>query len=57
MGGGGEGDEGAVGSCHSLAGAAPVQLGTAMANLLIPLVPAVAVGLEVLRRKKKKGQK
>jgi hypothetical protein len=57
MGGGGEGDEGAVGSCHSLAGAAPVQLGTAMANLLIPLVPAVAVGLEVLRRKKKMGQK
>jgi len=55
-GAGGEG-EGASGSCQSLAGAAPVQLRTAMANILIPLVPALAVGFGALRRKKKKGQK
>jgi hypothetical protein len=53
----GEAGFAATGSCHSLAGAAPVQLSTAMANILIPLVPALAVGFGVLRRKKKKGQK
>jgi hypothetical protein len=59
-GGPGAGAEGegfaASGSCTSIAGAAPVQLGTAMANMLIPLVPALAVGFGALRRKKK-GQK
>jgi hypothetical protein len=47
---------GSSGSCTSIAGAAPVQLGTAMANILIPLVPALAIGFRLIRRKKK-GQK
>jgi hypothetical protein len=47
---------GGGGSCHSVAGAAPVQLGTAMANILIPLVPALAIGFRSIRRRKK-GQK
>ena len=51
------GNFGSSGSCTSVAGAAPVQLGTAMANILIPLVPALAVGFGALRRKRKKGQK
>jgi hypothetical protein len=50
------GNFGAGGSCHSVAGAAPVQLGTAMANILIPLVPALAIGFGAIRRRKK-GQK
>jgi hypothetical protein len=60
-GGPGAGAEGegfaASGSCTSIAGAAPVQLGTAMANMLIPLVPALAIGFGAIRRRKKKGQK
>jgi predicted outer membrane repeat protein len=40
----------------SIAAAAPVQLGTAMANILIPLLPALAIGLRVIRRRNK-GQK
>jgi hypothetical protein len=50
------GNFGGGGSCHSVAGAAPVQLGTAMANILIPLVPALAIGFRSIRRRKK-GQK
>jgi hypothetical protein len=46
---------GSSGGCTSVAGAAPLQLGTAMANILIPLVPALAIGFRVIR-KKKKGQ-
>ncbi len=33
---------------------APVQLGTAMANILIPLVPAFAIGYRIIRRRGKK---
>ncbi len=47
-GGGGEG-------C-SIAGST-VQLGTAMANILIPLVPAFAIGYRVLRRRTRKNEK
>ncbi|MGB7292020.1 MAG: hypothetical protein WBD99_07610 [Thermodesulfobacteriota bacterium] len=50
------GNQGSSGSCTSIAGAAPIQLGTAMANILIPLVPALAIGFRLIRRKKK-GQK
>ncbi len=50
------GNFGSSGSCTTIAGAAPVQLGTAMANILIPLVPALAIGFRMIRRKKK-GQK
>jgi hypothetical protein len=33
---------------------APVQLGTAMANILIPLVPAFAIGYRIIRRRGRK---
>jgi hypothetical protein len=33
---------------------APVQLGTAMANILIPLVPAFAIGYRIIRRRDRK---
>ena len=52
--GGGGGNFGSKGSCTTIAGAAPVQLGTAMANILIPLIPAVAIGFRMIRRRKKK---
>jgi hypothetical protein len=31
-----------------------VQLGTAMANILIPLVPAFAIGYRIIRRRDRK---
>jgi Cys-rich repeat protein len=46
---------GSSGSCTTIAGAAPVQLGTAMANILIPLVPAIGIGLRrIFRRRNRK---
>jgi hypothetical protein len=35
----------------------PAEVGTAMANVLVPLVPAFAIGFRVLRRKSRKNQK
>lgn len=35
----------------------PVEIGTAMANVLVPLVPAFAIGFRVLRRRSRKNQK
>ncbi|GEM_PF-1680449 len=35
----------------------PAEIGTAMANVLVPLVPAFAIGFRVLRRKSRKNQK
>jgi hypothetical protein len=35
----------------------PAELGTAMANILVPLVPAFAIGLRTLRRRQKKNEK
>jgi len=32
--------------------ASPVQLGTAMANILIPLIPAIGIGFRMIRRRK-----
>jgi hypothetical protein len=46
------GGGGGGGGCD-IAGA-PVQLGTAMANILIPLVPAFAIGYRVMRRRNRK---
>ncbi|HEY7534633.1 MAG TPA: hypothetical protein VH878_01650 [Thermodesulfobacteriota bacterium] len=46
---------GGGGGCD-IAGA-PVQLGTAMANILIPLVPAFAIGYRVMRRRNRKAGK
>ncbi len=46
---GGDGDSGSSGC--TVAG--QVQLGTAMVNMLIPLIPAFAVGLRMIRRRKK----
>ena len=35
----------------------PAEVGTAMANVLVPLVPAFAIGFRVLRRRSRKNQK
>jgi hypothetical protein len=50
-----ESNQGGGDGC-SIAAAAPVQPGTMIANILIPLVPALAIGFRAIRRKKK-GQK
>ncbi|MGH7902091.1 MAG: hypothetical protein ACRENZ_10180, partial [Thermodesulfobacteriota bacterium] len=33
-------------------GGSPIQLGTAMANILIPLIPAIGIGYRMIRRRK-----
>lgn len=48
----GNGDAG--GGCSI---SAPVQLGTAMANILIPLVPAIAIGFRFLRKRNKRNSR
>ena len=47
---------GGGGGC-AIAGVTPVQLGTAMANVLIPLIPAFAIGYRILRRRARRNEK
>jgi len=47
---------GGGGGC-AIAGVSPVQLGTAMANVLIPLIPAFAIGYRILRRRARRNEK
>ncbi len=46
-GGGGAGNSSSSGGC-AIAG--PVKLGSALANILIPLIPALAIGVRTIRR-------
>jgi hypothetical protein len=45
---------GGGGGCAIAGG--PVQAGTAMANILLPLIPAFAVGFRMLRRRQRKSE-